>query len=140
MKRHLWLQSVAMLVAISFALPAFATDSPQLVAVKACRQSITNRGKTYAKKRRVLLLGCIDRLLKCELKREIGDAPSAFNYGTCRSGAITACTSKLGNQSGSGMSLAKASFVTNAGTACTAALGVGLFSASPIIIPPASMS
>jgi hypothetical protein len=133
MKRQQWPRIVAMVLAFSFTAPAFATDSPQLTAVKACRRSITNRGKTYANKRRMLLLSCIDRLLKCELKREIGDAPPTFNYGTCRSGAISACTSKLGNQAGSGLSMAKASFVTNAGTACTAALGGGPLLGSPIM-------
>lgn len=133
MKCHRWRLIVVTAVLFSFTGAAFATDSPQLAAVKACRQSITNRGKTYAKKRRSALLSCIDRLLKCELKREIGDAPSTFNYGTCRSGALSACTSRLGNQATSSLSLAKASFINGAGTACTAALGVGMFASSPIM-------
>jgi len=127
------LRLVAIVLVCAFAAPAFATDSLTLAAVKACRRAITNRGKTYANKRRFLLFSCIDRLLKCELKREINDAPPTFNYGTCRSDALSACKRKLGNQSDSSLSLAKMRFDTQTPITCTPAAGVGVFSASRIM-------
>jgi hypothetical protein len=93
---------------------AAAADSPTLTAAKACRKAITAKGKTYANKRRSLLLACAGKLLKCQLALEV----EGTNPATCLSTAITACTSKLGTLPTSSLSTAQTKFHDTTVTAC----------------------
>ncbi len=77
-----------------------------------CRKTISKKGRTYADKRRRLILGCVDKLLKCDLQDEI----DGINPNTCRSRATSSCQRSLG--SGGGLSTVAAAFHDKAAAAC----------------------
>lgn len=88
--------------------------SPTLDAAVACRKTISKKGRTYADKRRRLILGCVDKLLKCDLQDEI----DGINPNTCRSRAISSCQRGLG--AGGALSTVATAFHDKAAAACVA--------------------
>src|SRR5262245_8337868 len=112
-KRALFLVGLALLAGASCP-PRVAADSAALAAAKKCRKTISIQGRTYAKKRLGYLLGCVDKLLKCELLREIED----INPNSCRSSATDSCTAKIGPSADSSLSKAAAKFDDKAALAC----------------------
>src|SRR5207245_4518974 len=89
-------------------------DSPTLTNAKTCRKAVDKQGRNYAKKRLKLLLGCVDKLLKCEILLEV----DGTNANSCRSKAVTSCTNMIGPASDSTLNKAATIFDTKAGTTC----------------------
>lgn len=83
-------------------------------ATKGCRKQITTQGRSYAKKRLGYLLGCVDKLLKCEVLAEVDNT----NQNACRSLAEDSCNKRLGAAADSAMSKAQASFDTKSTSSC----------------------
>jgi hypothetical protein len=107
-------------LAVAAALAAWggpAAASQTLDAALACRKGLTKMGQFYTHKRRVLLLNCIDKLLKCEVQKEV----DGINPGSCRSKAETSCNNTLGSASTTALSVASDRFDTKSGAFCNAA-------------------
>jgi hypothetical protein len=98
-------------VVLCTAAPASATFDD----AKICRKALTAKGRTYADKRRRLLLACLNRLLKCELKLESdGDNPNA-----CRGRAEDSCKRTLDTtKPDKALSRAITNFQDKVGDAC----------------------
>ena len=109
--------SALLAVAAIAAIPSAAGASAALDAALACRKGITKMGQFYTHKRRVLLLNCIDKLLKCEVLKEV----DGTNPNTCRSKAETSCKNTLGSASTTPLSVAADKFDTKAGAYCATA-------------------
>lgn len=95
--------------------PAARAASPALQAAKKCRSVVSAQGRSYAKKRLQYLLGCVDKLLACEILLEV----DGTNAASCRSKAVDSCTAKIGPAADATLSRAAASFDAKAGLACT---------------------
>lgn len=111
MHRH-----IALAAALAFALtatPSHAT-SDTLAAAQKCRKTLSSQGKSYAKKRLSSILGCVDKLLKCEIQLEV----DGTNANGCRTKAIDGCTSKIGPAVDSGLSKAATKFDEKTASAC----------------------
>jgi hypothetical protein len=66
--------------------------SAELAGAKVCRKVLNVQGRAYSHKRLGYVLGCADKLLKCELLAEIdGVDPTG-----CRGAVTTACDARLG--------------------------------------------
>lgn len=102
--------SVGLLVGASENLAGAASYA----AAKGCRKQVTAQGRSYAKKRLVYLLGCVDKLLKCEVLAEVDNT----NQNACRTLAEDSCNKRLGAAADSAMSKAQASFDAKAASAC----------------------
>ena len=87
--------------------------SAALSGAKLCRKAFNVQGRTYAQKRFALVLGCADKLLKCELVAEIDGA----NAAACRASMAASCAKRL---TGSVSALGKAAlrFESKTGPAC----------------------
>lgn len=109
--------SALLAVAALAALPSAAGASAALDAALTCRKGITKMGEYYTHKRRVLLLNCIDKLLKCEVQKEV----DGTNPNSCRSKAETSCQNTLGSASTTPLSVAADKFDSKAGGFCAAA-------------------
>ena len=94
--------------------------SPALDAMVACRKGITKFGQKYAHKRRVLLLNCADKLIKCDIQQEI----DGMNPSGCRSKATTSCDNTLGSAVDTPLSRHRTLFHDKAVAACS---GVAMF-------------
>lgn len=107
---------IALASALALLLSATPSDatSDALAAAQKCRKTISSQGKSYAKKRLSSILGCVDKLLKCEIELEV----DGTNANGCRSKAIDSCTSKIGPAVDSGLSKAAAKFDEKAASAC----------------------
>jgi hypothetical protein len=113
-----WHRTLSCLLALGWvgASPAPAAASQALLDALACRSTISKQGRVYADKRRRLLLKCIDKVLKCELRLEVeGDNPNA-----CRDGAKKSCTNTIGPAADSALNKAIARFEDKAEAACLA--------------------
>ena len=99
---------------------AVAAGSATLDAAVACRKAISKKGRTYADKRRRLLLGCVDKLLKCDLQDEI----DGINPNSCRSRATDSCTRRVGSAPDSGLNTVATAFHDKAMLTCLP-FGVG---------------
>ncbi len=105
---------IAMATALALSVtPSYAT-SDTLAAAQKCRKTMSSQGKSYAKKRLGSILGCVDKLLKCEIELEV----DGTNANGCRSTAISGCTSKIGPAVDSGLSKAAAKFDEKVASAC----------------------
>lgn len=114
--RPLWAAWAAAIVALA-APDAFAGGA-ELAYAKACRKAFAVQGRTYVEKRSSLLLGCADKLLKCELRAEIdGDAPD-----TCREAVTGACTARIGATPDSALSKVALRFDAKVGPVCQTAV------------------
>jgi hypothetical protein len=98
--------------------------SPQLDAMVACRKGVTKFGQLYGHKRRILLLNCIDKLIKCELQQEV----EGTNPNGCRSTAETSCGNTIGPASDTPLSRHRQKFHDKATLACAAAPFVDVLS------------
>jgi hypothetical protein len=66
--------------------------SSELAGAKLCRKVFSVQGRTYSQKRLGYILGCADKLLKCELLPEIdGVDPTG-----CRAAVTKSCDTRLG--------------------------------------------
>ena len=108
-----WFLPLALL-ATSAVPPSVRGDSATLTNAKACRKAVDKQGRNYAKKRLKLLLGCVDKLLKCEILLEV----DGTNANSCRSKAEDSCVKTIGPASDSSLSKTGDKFDTLAGTAC----------------------
>jgi len=106
--------ALTLVAALTALPPSVAADSAALVAAKACRKQISIQGRSYAKKRLGYVLGCVDKILKCELLQEI----DSISASSCRSSATDACTAKIGPAADSSLNKAAAKFDDKAGVAC----------------------
>ncbi len=88
--------------------------SAALSGAKLCRKAFNVNGRTYAQKRFALVLGCADKLLKCELVAEI-DGVSAAG---CRASAAKSCAKGVGPQLESALGKAALRFESKTGPAC----------------------
>jgi hypothetical protein len=110
-----WVKSVYVIAAAAswaVAMPVLA--NPASDAAVKCRKAVTAKGKAYANQRRNLILGCLTKLINCDLKDE---TDPAFNPKTCRDMATTSCLAKL-NTSGKGLLAKQGAFVDKTGLAC----------------------
>jgi hypothetical protein len=82
----------------------------------ACRKGITKFGQKYGHKRRVLLLNCLDKLIKCDVQQEL----DGTNGNGCRSTAKTSCDNTIG-ASGTPLANHRQLFHDKATLACAAA-------------------
>jgi hypothetical protein len=98
--------------------------SPTLDAVVACRKGVTKFGQLYAHKRRVLLLNCADKLVKCDIQQEL----DGMNPNGCRSKAKTYCEAKLGSAVDTPLSRHRTRFHDKASLACSVAMYFGILS------------
>jgi hypothetical protein len=113
--RKLVLPVALAVFAAAFAVPASSNAaSPTLIEAKRCRKTISVQGRNYSKKRLALLLNCVDKLLKCEIQKEVDDV----NPNACRDLAIKSCNARLGSAADTTLSKAQATFDTKAATAC----------------------
>jgi hypothetical protein len=103
------LGAVALLVAGHSTCDASAA----LSGAKICRKTFNVQGRTYALKRFALVLGCADKLLKCEVVAEIDGA----NAASCRASVTTSCAKRI---AGPASALGKAAlrFELKTGPAC----------------------
>lgn len=108
----------AVLMALGFALSTNeANASPALDAALQCRKGMSKAGQVYTHKRRILLLNCVDKLLKCQVLGEV----DAINPGTCRSKAETSCKNTIGPAVDTPLSKRAVWFDTKVGLSCIAA-------------------
>ena len=108
------------LVAAALVLaPAWSTcfASAELSAARLCRKAFNAQGRTYAVKRLGLVLGCADKLLKCELLAEL----AAADPTSCRDSVTESCTRRIGPPSESALSKLAARFDEKVGAACQTA-------------------
>lgn len=106
--------AAALCASLSIGVAPVEAVSPALKAAKACRKTISVQGRNYAKKRLMLLLNCVDKLLKCEIQREV----DGVNPNTCRDLAVKSCNARLGGGSDTTLSKAQATFDTKSAIAC----------------------
>jgi hypothetical protein len=93
-----------------------AAASATLVNALHCRKGLATQGRNYFTKRLTLLLGCVDKLLTCEVQLEV----DGTNPGKCRSTATDACTLALGSSTDSKLSKAASIFHSKASLGCVA--------------------
>ncbi len=106
---------LALALAGPLAHPRVASGaSTDLTNALKCRAELSKQGRLYAKKRLQLLLGCVDKLLKCEVQLEV----DGTNPGKCRSSAIDACTKWIGPAADSKLSVAGEKLDDSAALAC----------------------
>lgn len=104
-------------VALSFVSPqAGAAASDEFTYAKKCRKALTIKGRTYAEQRRKLLIGCADKLLRCELELE-GDG---IDPAACRGRAFDFCKRKLGSAADATINAARARYEAKTTAACDA--------------------
>ncbi|MGH7894267.1 MAG: hypothetical protein ACREQL_06330 [Candidatus Binatia bacterium] len=108
--------ALTLVAALAVLPPSAAADSTALVAAKACRKQISLQGRSYAKKRLGYVLGCVDKILKCELLQEI----DGINASSCRGSATDSCRGKIGPATDSSLSKAAARFDDKSGLTCLA--------------------
>jgi hypothetical protein len=77
---------------VAFAPSGALAASPELAGAKLCRKAFTAQGRVYSQKRLGYVLGCADRLLKCELLAEI----DGVDPTSCRAAATQSCLGRLG--------------------------------------------
>jgi len=107
------------LAASVFAGAPRPADAATSAETRFCRKQVSAQARVYQKKRQSLLLGCIDKLLKCEMLLELdGDNPNG-----CRGTATDSCARRVGPASDSILSRARQRFRDKAAAAC---LPVGL--------------
>lgn len=104
------LGAVALLVAGSSTCDASAA----LSGAKLCRKAFNVNGRAYAQKRFALVLGCADKLLKCELVAEIDGVYAAG----CRASVAKSCAKSVGPQPESALGKAALRFESKTGPAC----------------------
>lgn len=105
-------QILCVVVSTAIAVPALA--NPASDAAVKCRKAITAKAKAYANQRRTLILGCLTKLISCDLKDE---TDPAFNPSTCRTRAQNSCVAKL-DTADQGLLAKRAKFVDATGLAC----------------------
>jgi hypothetical protein len=109
-------QLALLALAVSLAVPAAPAAATTLSDAVACRKKVTSQGKAYANKRRRLLLSCIDKLLKCDLRFEVeGTDPTS-----CRSRAHDSCNRQIGPAVDSRLNTAKVRFTDRSSVRCAA--------------------
>ena len=131
MSRLLRIALVAALIGMASAVPpcGAATASPQLASAQACRHALTLRTKQYADRRFLRLTGCLRSLLKCELRREVGNPPTVFNYSTCRAVVVAEAHRGLGAQFDSYLNKQRRRLTDSVAKGCGAMLQVSGFAA-----------
>jgi hypothetical protein len=97
-------------------VPVWSTcrASAELSAARLCRKAFNVQGRTYAVKRMGLVLGCADKLLKCELLDELDGADPT----SCRESVTESCTRRIGPQPDSSLAKVALRFDAKVGTAC----------------------
>jgi hypothetical protein len=98
-------------------VPAPTTASTRLILAKTCRKTFTVQGRTYARKRLALIVGCVEEFLKCDLQREI----DAVDPTLCRASATSACVGRIGPSESTALARAAERFDAKTGTACQTA-------------------
>src|SRR5688572_2092109 len=88
--------------------------SVELSEARTCRKAFNVQGRTYALKRLGLVLGCSDKLLKCELVAEI-DGVDPTN---CRAAVTESCLRRIGPQADSALGRLAAKFDAKVGISC----------------------
>ncbi|MBY0279351.1 hypothetical protein K2Z84_28785 [Candidatus Binatia bacterium] len=106
--------AVAGILGTVLAVEVTHAASVTLTEATRCRKAITTQGRVYAKKRLGLLLGCVDKLLKCEILSEVDGG----NQNACRTLAEDSCNDRLGSGSTTTLGKAQASFDEKAGASC----------------------
>lgn len=109
--------SVAMAGLVVLWCPVAAPASPALDAAIQCRRGVSKSGHVYAHRRRVLLLNCADKLLKCEVRQEV----DGIAAGACRSKAENSCKNTIGPAVDTPLSKSGAKFDTKVAVFCGAA-------------------
>jgi hypothetical protein len=107
---------VALVLTVALVVTGRSTcdASAALSGAKLCRKTFNVNGRTYAQKRFALVLGCGDKLLKCELAAEIDGVSAA----TCRTSVAKSCTKGVGPQPDSALGKAALRFESKTGPAC----------------------
>jgi hypothetical protein len=97
-------------------VPAWSSciASAELSTAKVCRKAFTTQGRTYSAKRLGLVLGCVDKLLKCELLAELAGADPV----ACRLAATDYCAKRLGPEPDGALGKLTLRFDTKVGVAC----------------------
>jgi hypothetical protein len=106
--------ALGMAMALLVAGRSTCDASAALSGAKLCRKAFNVNGRTYAQKRFALVLGCADKLLKCELVAEI-DGVSAAG---CRASAAKSCAKGVGAQPESALGKAALRLESKTGPAC----------------------
>jgi hypothetical protein len=109
-------RALAAAVAALALVPAWSAclASAELSGARVCRKAFNVQGRAYAVKRMGLVLGCADRLLKCELNAEL----VAVDPASCRASVTESCTRRIGPQSDSALAKLVARFDGKIGVAC----------------------
>jgi hypothetical protein len=106
----------ALILAAALVVGAHSTcdASAALSGAKLCRKAFNVNGRAYAQKRFALVLGCADKLLKCELAAEI----EGVNAAGCRASAAKSCAKSVGPQPESALGKTALRFDSKTGPAC----------------------
>jgi hypothetical protein len=106
----------ASVLAMGFVVAGRSTcdASAALSGAKLCRKAFNVNGRAYAQKRLALVLGCADKLLKCELVAEI----EGVNAESCRVSAAKSCAKSVGSDPASALGKAALRFDSKTGPAC----------------------
>jgi hypothetical protein len=106
-------------IGAAFGGPPRPAEAATSTETRLCRKQVSTQMRVYQKKRQGLLLGCIDKLLKCELVLEL----DGVNPNACRQTATDSCFNRLGPASDSTLSRMKMRFRDKSAGSC---LAVGL--------------
>jgi hypothetical protein len=114
MARQRVIAGLALMVAVLVPAWSSCIASAELSAAKVCRKAFTTQGRTYSAKRLGIVLGCVDKLLRCELLAELAGAdPTA-----CRLAVTEYCAKRIGAQPGSALDKLRLRFDAKVGVAC----------------------